>query len=483
MTAFHRQRATKIVATLGPSSTDPDVIRQLFKSGVDVFRLNASHGDHADHQARYNIIRDLEKEFNRPIGVLLDLQGPKLRIGTFAKGPVTLQKGQKFALHLKKVEGDETKVSLPHPEIFDVMAPGLDLLVNDGRIHLKVTEVADGIAMTIVEVAGLISDRKGVNVPGAILPISPLTPKDRDDLAFGLDLGVDWVALSFVQHAEDLELARQLIGTRAGLLAKLEKPAAIDSLDAIVDKADAIMVARGDLGVELPPEKVPGIQKRIVSTCREKGKPVIVATQMLESMIESPTPTRAEASDVSTAIYDGADAVMLSAETAAGEYPIEAVSVMNRIILSTESDPYYRATIDSIELPTLADNSDAIAAAASDVARARGCKAITTFTSTGSTTIRAARMRSPVPILGLTPTQQTARKLTLVWGVHSVKTKDPRSFGEMVGKSTRIARREGFVEDNDHIVVTAGVPFGTPGTTNVLRIARVGEHEKHNDSE
>lgn len=478
---FKLDRRTKIVATLGPASNDEQVLRTLVEAGVNVFRLNFSHGTHEDQRARFNLIRSMEAEFDRPIGILMDLQGPKLRIGTFAEGRITLKKGDSFNLYLEKRLGDQEGVSLPHKEIFDVLEVGHELLVDDGKIRLKVTQVSPLVAVTTVVVGGVISDRKGVNVPDKQLPISALTEKDRADLEYGLELGVDWVALSFVQRPEDIIEARALVNGRAGVLAKLEKPSALDQLYRIIELADAVMVARGDLGVELPPERVPAIQKRIVETARSLGRPVIVATQMLESMINSPVPTRAEASDVATAIYDGADAVMLSAETAAGQYPVEAVEVMARIITETERDVRSNHALKVYPLEGEPTDADAIARAASDIASARRCVAIVTFSSTGSTTLRAARARGLVPILGLTPSHHVARKLTLVWGVYAVQTRDVVSLSDMVGKAARMVQRKGFALLGDRMVVTAGVPFGQPGSTNVIRLVEVTkEYDKPN---
>jgi pyruvate kinase len=470
---FKLDRRTKIVATLGPSSASEDIIMSLVQAGVNVFRLNFSHGSHEEHRQRVDMIRNIEKMVERPIGILIDLQGPKLRIGTFSTDKVKLKKKQIFTLFLNDHVGDEHGVTLPHKEIFEVLKPGHDLLIDDGKVRLRVEQVSATEITTQVIVGGKISDRKGVNVPDTQLPISALTEKDRKDLAFGLDLNIDWVALSFVQRVEDVMEARELIAGRAGVLAKLEKPSALDDLENIIACSDAIMVARGDLGVELPPERVPSIQKRIVEISRAKGKPVIVATQMLESMIQSPVPTRAEASDVATAIYDGADAVMLSAETAAGEYPLEAVEVMGKIISVTEKDEHYRKMLRVYPIDGEATDADAIASAATSIATVRKCSAIVTFTSTGSTTIRVSRMRAMVPILGLTPSDHVARKLALVWGVYSVQTRDVESFSEMVGKSVRMVQRKGFSKLGERIVVIAGVPFGTPGSTNVIRLAEV----------
>ena len=470
---MRRTRSTKIVATLGPASGSAEVIGALFDAGVDVFRLNFSHGTHEEHRARYDVIRAVEQERKRPIGILVDLQGPKLRVGTFADGKVMLKAGQAFRLDLTDRPGDETRAPLPHPEIFEAISAGTDLLLDDGRIRLRVEKVRGKVADTVVVTGGPLSNRKGVNVPNAVLPVSALTDKDRRDLRFGLDLGADWIALSFVQRPEDVAEARKLIEGRAAVMVKLEKPQAIERLQEILDLTDAVMVARGDLGVEMPPEDVPGLQKRIVRACRAAGKPVVVATQMLESMVSSPAPTRAEASDVATAVYDGADAVMLSAETAAGSYPLEAVAIMNRIIARVEQDPLYRPIMDAEHSAPEHTAADAITAAAAQVANTIGAAAICTFTTSGSTTMRAARERPTAPILGLTANLGTARRLAVLWGVHWVPTRDIRSFSDMVERARRLAVQEGFARSGDRIVITAGVPFGTPGSTNTLRIAWV----------
>jgi pyruvate kinase len=472
---MRRQRSTKIVATLGPATSTPERIEALFRAGVDVFRLNFSHGVHEDHRARVQTIRALEQSVGRPISILLDLQGPKLRVGTFRDGKVMLPTGAEFRLDLDKTPGDGKRAPLPHPEIFAVLATGADLLLDDGRLRLRVKEHGKDYCVTEVVTGGVLSDRKGVNVPGVVLPLSPLTDKDRRDLVFGLDLGVDWVALSFVQRPEDIAEGRRLIAGRAALMAKLEKPAAIDRLDEIVELCDAIMVARGDLGVEMPPEDVPGLQKRIIRACRREGKPVIVATQMLDSMVNAPAPTRAEASDVATAVYDGSDAVMLSAETASGNYPIEAVTMMNRITVRTERDRLYRHLVDADHAEPEATTADAITAAARQIAHTIKAAAIVTYTTSGSTTLRAARERPEVPILCLTQRLETARRLSLCWGVHAVVTEDINSFQEMVAKAVTVARHEEFAKPGDRLIVTAGVPFGTPGATNILRVAWVGD--------
>ncbi len=470
---MRRMHLTKIVATLGPASAAPETIRALFVSGVDVFRLNFSHGTQDEHAMRIETIRGIEKETGRPIAVMIDLQGPKLRVGTFRGGRAELREGQSFRLDLERTEGDTTRVALPHREVFAVLSPGRELLLDDGRIRLRVTKCGRDFAETEIVTGGTLSNHKGVNVPGVVLPVSPLTRKDRSDLQFGLDRGVEWCALSFVQRPEDLAEARRLIAGRAAVVTKLEKPAAIERLDEIIELSDAIMVARGDLGVEMPTEEVPVLQKRIIRSCRQAGKPVIVATQMLDSMVDSPRPTRAEASDVATAVYDGADAVMLSAETAAGKYPVEAVETMNRIIERVERDPAWRAIMDADLPEPEATSADAISAAAHQVAHTLSAAAIVTYTTSGSTTLRAARERPDVPVISLTPDRATARRLAMVWGVHSINTSDAKGFQDMVRKASRHALADGFAKPGDRIVITAGVPFGTPGATNILRIARV----------
>lgn len=470
---MRRQRKAKIVATLGPASTNYETIRELFLQGVDVFRVNLSHGTHEDHALRIQHIRKIEKELDRPIAILLDLQGPKLRIGRFGEGSAILKHGQNFRLDLSPEPGDERRVTFPHPHIIQSLHEGTDILLDDGRLHLKVLRSGSDYLDCVVTLGGRLSDRKGVNIPSVLLPVSSLTEKDRNDLRFGLDMGVDWVALSFVQRPDDVAEARRLIGGRAAVLVKFEKPKAIEQLDELVQLADAVMVARGDLGVEMPPEDVPSMQKRLISASRLAGKPVVVATQMLESMISSPTPTRAEASDVATAIYDGADAVMLSAETASGQYPVEAVKIMNRIIRRTEKDPLYQNILHAQHTQPEATSSDAITAAAAQVAATISASAIVTYTTSGSTTLRAARERPEAPILCLTAQLQTARRLAIVWGAHCVHTEDIHSFSEMVAKACRIAKQEEFANMGEKLVVTAGVPFGTPGSTNVLRIAWV----------
>ena len=475
MAKSYRERQTKIVATLGPASSTKEAIRALFDAGADVFRLNFSHGTHDDHRARLALIREIERETGRPIPVLADLQGPKLRVGVFAQGEIELHAGQKFRFDLDPTPGDATRVHLPHPEIFAALTVDTDLLCDDGKVRMRVTKCGQDFAETTVIAGQKLSNRKGVNVPDVVLPLSPLTKKDRADLAVALQEGVDWIALSFVQRPEDVLEARSLIGTQAAILAKLEKPAAVKNLLPILDLADGVMVARGDLGVEMPPEDVPRIQKLILREARRVGKPVIVATQMLESMITSPTPTRAEASDVATAVYDGADAIMLSAESASGQYPVEAVTFMSKIAAHTQDDPTYHTGLISQHQPLQNTASDAITSAAKQVAETIGAVAIVTYTTSGSTALRASRERPEIPILCLTSKIETARRLTLSFGVHAVHTSDVHDFSEMVEKAALIARRDGLATPGQSIVVTAGVPFGTPGRTNTLRIATVKE--------
>ena len=468
---MRRRRNTKIVATLGPASSTPERIRALFLAGADVFRLNFSHGTHEDHRDRVEVIRELERETRRPIAILVDLQGPKLRLGRIAGGHAELATGSRFILDLDKAPGDSRRAPLPHKEIFRAASKGGRLLIDDGKIRLRITRQSDERLETEVEVGGTISDHKGVNVPDVTLPLSALTAKDRKDLDFGLSLGVDWVALSFVQRAADIADLKKIVAGRAAVCAKMEKPAAVEHLDEILQLTDALMVARGDLGVEMPPEDVPPLQKRMIKAARHAGKPAIVATQMLDSMVHAPTPTRAEASDVATAVYDGTDAVMLSAESASGEFPIEAVQMMDRIAHRVEQDPLYRRLMDAGREEPEATTADAIIAAARQCAHTLSVAAIVTYTNTGSTALRAARERPDVALLCLTPKLATARRLALAWGVHAVVTEDAQNFGDMVQKAVRIAHNEEFADKGQRLVITAGVPFGTPGATNILRIA------------
>jgi pyruvate kinase len=470
---LRRRRRTKIIATLGPASSTAEVMARLFQAGADVFRLNFSHGTHEDHAARFALIRELEGKFDRPIGILADVQGPKLRVGTFRGGRVHLQTGQSFRLDLNATPGDATRVNLPHPEIIEAASIGSSLLLDDGKLRLRVAHKRADALETEVVVGGPLSDRKGVNVPDVVLPIPALTAKDREDLEFAVQHGANYIGLSFVQRPEDVAEAKELVAGRAWIMVKLEKPQALENLDGILKLTDAVMVARGDLGVELPPEEVPLAQKRIVRLSRQMGKPVVVATQMLESMITAPAPTRAEASDVATAVFDGADAVMLSAETAAGQYPYESVNMMDRIVARVEQDDLWRAMIDASRPEPERSAADAIAAAARQVGHTIGAKAIVAFTASGATALRVARERPDSPVIGLTPRLDTAQRMAVVWGVHAVVVPDVHSMGEAVTRAVYVARTEGFAAHGEEIVVTAGVPFGHSGTTNALRVAGV----------
>ncbi len=468
-----RSRKVRVLATLGPASNTPAMIAQLQAAGADAFRINMSHGDQASKVAVIQAIRALEKQTGRPSTILADLQGPKLRVGKFASGRAVLETGATFTFDRDKTPGDATRVNLPHKEIFAAIEPGARLLVDDGKLVLRVADHDENRIVALVEVGGTISDNKGLNVPDVVVPMAALTEKDRSDLAFALEQGVDWIALSFVQRPEDLMEARRLIGGKAALLAKIEKPAAIDRLEEIVEQCDGVMVARGDLGVELPPQNVPPLQKRIVETARRQGRPVVVATQMLESMITSPSPTRAEVSDVATAIYDGADAVMLSAESAAGQWPVQSVAMMNAIGESVEADPMHGDRIHFTVIRSDPTTADAISEAAKQIAATVDAKAIICFTTSGSTARRVARERPSVPLMVLTPKLETARRIGLLWGAHAVHTRDVESFEEMVAKAKRMALRHGLAKAGDRVILIAGVPFRTPGSTNVLHVVRL----------
>ncbi len=469
-----RARKVKILATVGPASRSPDMLRKLVRAGVDAFRVNMSHGDHATHGATIDAIRALEADLNRPLAVFCDLQGPKLRVGTFAGGEAVIRHSGHFTLDRDPAPGDETRVELPHPELFGLLEKGQRLLINDGKIQLKVIRAEPQAILCSAEVGGVISDRKGVNVPDVEIPIPALTDKDRRDLAFAVDKGADWIGLSFVQRPDDLAEARRLMGgigaSTPALCAKIEKPMAVRRLDAIIEMADGVMVARGDLGVELHPEEVPPLQKKIVNKTRIAGKPVIVATQMLESMIESPAPTRAEVSDVANAVYDGADAVMLSAETAAGEWPEEAVAIMDRIAVQVERDEAYLGRVRYLETPPDRTTADALAHSCMTIADTVDVSAITVFTGSGGTARRVARERPSVPMLVLTPSRRTARRVALLWGAYPVVTRDIGSFEEMIAKGKRMALRHRLGEAGAKLIALAGVPFGTPGSTNLLHV-------------
>ena len=468
-----RTRKVRVLATLGPASSTPEMVAKLFAAGADAFRINMSHGDQESKRPLIAAIRAIEREYGRPSTILADLQGPKLRVGKFADGAVMLETGKPFILDRDTTPGDVSRVELPHREIFEGLEPHARLLLDDGKLVLRVEEVSRDRIVTRIEVGGRLSNSKGLNVPDVVLPLAAMTEKDQSDLAFACEAGVDWIALSFVQRPEDLAEARRMIAGRAALLAKIEKPAAVQRLDEILEACDAVMVARGDLGVELPPQAVPPLQKRIVESARRQGKPVVVATQMLESMITSPSPTRAEVSDVATAVYDGADAIMLSAESAAGDWPVESVAMMNSIADAVERDPAHGDRVHFTVTKPDPTTADALAEAAKSIAATVGARAIICYTMSGSTARRVARERPSVPLMVLTPKLETARRLGLLWGVHAVHTRDVENFEEMVAKAKRMALRHGVAAAGDRIIVMAGVPFGVPGSTNVLHVVRL----------
>jgi len=471
---MRRHRKTKILATLGPASNTPDKMRALFEAGVDVFRINMSHTSHEMLTRMQKDLRALSETVGRPVGILVDLQGPKIRLGTLEGGRRLLKEGEKVRLVLGETATAPEDIPIPHPEIFQAVKQKHALLIDDGKVRLRLLKKADTFAEAVVEVAGEIRDRKGVNMPDTLLPVSAMTPKDRRDLDVALSLGVDWIALSFVQRPEDVADLKKIVAGRAGVLAKIEKPKALESLDGILEMSDALMVARGDLGVEMPLEAVPGLQKRITRAARKAGKPVVVATQMLESMIASPMPTRAEVSDVATAVYEGADAVMLSAESASGAWPVEAVQTMDRIATEVEQDPLYRSIIESQRTVPEETTADAIMAAVHEVTQTISARAIICWTQTGSTALRAARERSAAPIIAVTSGIDIARRLTLVWGLHCIVSEKAHNVDELVDWAVAFAQREGFAVPGDRVVITGGVPLGVAGTTNMLRVAMVG---------
>ncbi|MDZ4843006.1 MAG: pyruvate kinase [Hyphomicrobium aestuarii] len=468
---MRRNRKVKIVATLGPASSTPETMERLVRAGVDVFRVNMSHASHDLARELHARVRRCEQSLRYPIGILYDLQGPKFRLGAFAGGRAELAPGAVFHFDRTETDGDASRVFLPHPQIFDAVEPGHALLLDDGKIRMRVIETRPHRISAEVVVAGPLASRKGVSLPDTLLAVGPLTEKDEADLAFGLELGVDWIALSFVQRGTDVADAQRRVAGRAGIMSKIEKPSAITDLEAIIEASDAIMVARGDLGVEMPIEKVPGLQKYMTRMARAAGKPVVVATQMLESMITAPVPTRAEVSDVATAVFDGADAVMLSAESAVGQYPFEAISMMDRIGIEVEADPMYDAIVHATKTEPVATGPGAIATAARTIGDTLNLKAIVCYTATGSTALRVARERPGLPVIGLTPVPETARRLSCVWGIRAFMTSDPQNLADMVSKACRIAFEEGFAKAGEGIVITAGVPLGSPGATNMIRIA------------
>jgi pyruvate kinase len=470
-----RTRNVKILATLGPASSDKETLTHLFAAGADVFRINMSHASHDVMRHLVATIREIESEQERPIGILVDLQGPKLRLGVFAAHTVNLAAGKTFVLDSDAAPGDADRCQLPHPEILAALQPGHRLLIDDGKVRLRVSEASGTKALTVVEVGGAVSDRKGINVPDTTLSLSALTAKDRSDLEAALNAGVDWIALSFIQRPDDLAEVSKVARGKAGVLAKIEKPQAVERLADIIEQADALMVARGDLGVELPVERVPGIQKQITRAARRAGKPVVVATQMLESMITSPVPTRAEVSDVANAVFEGADAIMLSAESAAGAYPVEAVATMDRVAREVERDPNYIPILRAQRTDPEPTAADAISAAARQIAETLNLSAVCCFTASGTTAMRAARERPQTPIVALSPVIATARRLAIVWGLHCVFGDEPPSLEGMIERACAVARQEGFATPGQRIIITAGVPFGAPGATNMLRIAYISD--------
>ncbi len=468
-----RSRDCKIVATLGPSSDPPERMMMVIEAGVDCFRLNFSHGSKDEHAKRVATIRDAERAIGRPIAIIADLQGPKLRVGDFRDGGVTLRYNDIVRIEASTDLGEDGVIRMPHPEIVGTLEIGDVLKLDDGKMQLTIIGASGATKEARVDFGGLLKNRKGVNVPSRRIPISALTEQDRDHLSFALDQGVDFIALSFVQSAQDVHEARALIADRAGIISKIEKPAALDELGEITALSDAVMVARGDLGVELPPEQVPIAQRRIIRVARILGRPVIVATHMLESMIDAPTPTRAEASDVATAVYQGADAVMLSAESAVGRHPATAVAIMDRIIRAVENDPDHWAALERDAARPEQTTADAIAQSARAIAEVIGAAKVVAYTATGSTALRVSRERPRCGIVGLTPRVETARRLCLAWGVRSVVTDDVVDTEDMVTKAEHCVRALDAAGSDDRIVITAGVPFGRPGKTNMIRIVRL----------
>ncbi len=468
-----RERSVKIIATLGPKTEDIDSIERLYKSGVDVFRLNFSHGSHEEQAQRVKNIREIEKKFNRPMAILADMQGPKLRLGQFVNDEADITTGDTFLLDQDSKPGDATRVCVPHPEIFQSVKKGTKLLIDDGKVSLQVTENSGKVITTKVIVGGKVSNNKGLNVPNALLNMSALTPKDHKDLKAALKMGVDWIALSFVQRVEDVIEAREIIGDKASIISKIEKVSAVENLDAIIEESDAIMIARGDLGVELPAEQVPAIQKRSIRMGRRQSKPVVVATQMLDSMIHLPTPTRAEASDVANAVYDGADAVMLSAETTVGAYPFETVSMMDRIIKQVEKDPYYHRQLDELEIETSINTADAVSMGANEIAKKLNAKVIIAYTETGASALRVSHQRPNVKILALSPSIKIARRMNLVWGVHPDTITQVDQFSALINQAKRYVPDKGFAKKGDYVIIVAGVPVGMKGSTNTIRVTKI----------
>jgi pyruvate kinase len=468
-------RRAKIVCTLGPATSSQERITGLISAGLDVARLNLSHGAQEDHAAVYHRVRAGSGELGRAVGVLADLQGPKIRLGTFPAGPVVLRAGEEFTITIEDVPGTEHEASTTYQGLPGDVRAGDRILIDDGNVQLDVVGATSTRVLTRVVVGGKISNHKGINLPGVSVSAPALTPKDESDLRWALDIGVDMVAMSFVRSPDDVMLARKIMaeaGRQVPIVAKIEKPEAVAVLPDIVDAFDAIMVARGDLGVELPLEQVPAVQKRAISLAKERARPVIVATQMLESMISSPRPTRAEVSDVAGAVSEGADAVMLSAETGVGAYPIETVSTMARIIVAAESNTL-RAESSLTRVPTT--TGGAIARAAAEVGAIVGAKALAAFTMTGETARRLARYRSPIPLLAFTTEPATRSQLALTWGVETFIVPTVYHTDDMVREVERALLALGRLSLGDKIVIVAGSPPGSPGKTNALRVHRIGD--------
>jgi pyruvate kinase len=446
------------------------MVLALAEAGADVFRLNFSHGTHDDHAAALDAVRQAEARIGRPLAALADLQGPKFRLGVFAGGRIAIAPGQRLRLDLDPKPGDRHWVCLPHPEVFRVLRPDMQLLLDDGRVRLTVRQAEADAAEVEVTAGEALSDHKGLAVPGATIPVPAMTSKDQTDAEFAMRIGVDWIALSFVQHAGDMASLRRIVGDRAAILAKIEKPAAIHDLEAILDVSDGLMVARGDLGVELAPQDVPVMQKQIVRAARRRGVPVIVATQMLESMISAPAPTRAEASDVAGGVYEGADALMLSAESAAGSYPREAVAMMDAIIRRVEADPSWPSLMRAEHGEDADEDVDALIAAATKAAEARSTACLVAYTNTGGTARRVARERPLHPVLAIAPNDQVARRLGLVWGLEPRVAAQPRGIVAMTDDAAHMAAELGLAGPGERVLIIAGPPLGSPGAANLLRI-------------
>ncbi len=468
-------RRAKIVCTLGPATSSPEQIRTLVDAGMDVARLNMSHGSHEDHARSYRLVREASDAKGHGVGIFADLQGPKIRLETFAEGRVMLEVGQTWTITVRDVPGDAVICGTTYKGLPGDVAPGDPILIDDGKIRLRVTEVNETDVTTEVIVGGPVSNNKGINLPGVAVSVPALSEKDIKDLRFALHLAVDFIALSFVRSAADADDVRRIMheeGVLVPLIAKIEKPQAIENLDEIIKAFDGFMVARGDLGVECPLEDVPFLQKRVVDKARRNAKPVIVATQMLESMIVNPAPTRAEASDVANAVLDGADAVMLSGETSVGAYPFEAVRTMARIITSTEN--HALKSMAAIDWQPRTPGG-VIAKAAAEVAERIGASYLVAFTQSGDSARRLARYRGSIPVLAFTPEAMVRSQLSLTWGVETFLTQMVEHTDEMVRQVDEALLQIGRVKEGERVVIIAGSPPGIPGSTNALRIHTMGD--------